>query len=116
MDKSIIEAIKVAIQQKQIVRFARRDIDSDYIYGIPLLLQKELVLVQFICDFTIDGYKILCLRDITEVYCSEEEIVYKKIMEQEGIFKEAVISQIENFINWKGLFEFLKKKVSSSNY
>lgn len=110
MDKSIIEAIKVAIQQKQIVRFARRDIDSDYIYGIPLLLQKELVLVQFICDFTIDGYKILCLRDITEVYCSEEEIVYKKIMEQEGIFKEAVISQIENFINWKGLFEFLKKK------
>ncbi len=31
-------------------------------------------------------------------------------MEQEGIFKEAVISQIKNFINWKGLFEFLKKK------
>lgn len=109
----MIEVIEIAIQQKQIVRFAREDIDSDYIYGIPLLLQNELVLVQFICDFTIDGFKVLCLRDITEVYRSEEEIVYKKIMEQEGIFKEAVVPQIENFINWKGLFEYLKKKYRS---
>lgn len=53
--------------------------------GIPLHLGQKYVLLGFLDDFQVNGYKILPVSTITRVRYEETELFYQRILDHEGI-------------------------------
>jgi hypothetical protein len=81
------EQIERAIAARQQVRFARGHVESPSIssvYGFPLAVGDELVLVQVVSDWALDGWTILRLADVTDVRSSEFDRFAERVLAGEG--------------------------------
>lgn len=79
--------------QKEIEAFheimiKRSKIDKNQIDCIPLEAGQDLVMVQYLYDFLIDGYKILRIKDITAIRSGNHERFSEKILRDEGILNQ----------------------------
>ena len=59
--------IKSCIASKKQVTIEREDVDDEPITAIPIMISQELLLIHYLYDFYIDGYKVLCIPDITTI-------------------------------------------------
>ena len=88
----------------------REPIDEYSIDCLPLAVGKQLVLIQYIYDFTFDGYKVLSLQDISNIKRSKVEKFFEKLIKDEGIYKQMTMPDLTCFDDWKGLIDELSKQ------
>lgn len=81
------------------IMIKRSNIDKDLLYCIPLKVGQDLVLVQYLYDFLIDGYKILRIKDITAIRSGDQERFSEKILCDEGILNQ-IQTPLVNVDNW----------------
>ncbi len=105
-----IEKIEECIKNGQLCAINRDMIDELSMYCFPIAMSEKLLLVLNVYDFNIDGYKIIRLEDISEVFCEDAEEFNEMIIRKEGIL-DNFSPEILDIENLKKVFNyFLKTK------
>ncbi len=93
--------VKEFMNNQQFVSIYRDKIDDHSIEGFILGVSDELLLLQYIYDFNLDGLMILRLSDITEIKSNETAKFQKQLLIQERIFEKIDFNFKLNIENWK---------------
>lgn len=77
--------IKSCIVSQKQVTIEWEEVDDEPITAIPIMISDQLLLIHYLYDFFMDGYKVLCRSDITKIRRGEIEEFHDQIMYKEGI-------------------------------
>jgi hypothetical protein len=91
------------LKERNLVSIYREPIDSNSIEGYVLALSDDLVVLQFVYDFKLDGIKVIRTADISEVDCSDTNLLQKDLMSQEGLEQIVPFDATFNTGNWRAL-------------
>lgn len=105
----MLEKLKKIYDKKQLVKLKREKISHYNNYGFIIMLNSELVLLQNCDEFTLEGYTVLRMDDISSVRSNKFERFVEKILKSEGTLDEVGITYNINLDNWQSLFQSLKK-------
>ncbi len=72
---------------RKLVSIRRDAIDSNSIQGFVLAASDELLLIQYVYDFNLDGLMVLRLSDVTEIKSGATDKFQKQLLIDEQIFK-----------------------------
>lgn len=102
-----IELLKQNIEIMHEVKIIRSRISEDALYSIPLGLGKDLVLLQGLDEFVLDGYFIIRLKDITSVEISKSQVFTLHILKEEGILNQIKKPALSSLDHWRDVLEEL---------
>lgn len=98
------------IAEKKCLKILRKDISETPLYGIPLLISDDFLLLSYECDFLLDGYIVICNKDISDII-TDERINYKNyILEKEGVLNKIVNHDITDLSNYHIIFNQLSSR------
>lgn len=112
MKKFDKDLLKSHIENFKYVSFLRKTIDSNWVDGFPISFSSKLVQILYTWDFTIDGYKVFRLKDISDLICGEKEEIFKIIVENENSKNELIRLNELVLQDWKTLFSYFLKNQS----
>jgi hypothetical protein len=104
----IREDLHNIIKMRCLAYITREIIDINAIDCIPLILGQDLLLVQYLFDFQLDGYMIIRIKDITFIRSDDIERFSEFILKKEGILSQIKEPPISNLESWGVVFEELK--------
>ena len=105
---------KLSLHQKKrdLVSVRRSKIDDNSIQGFVLAASDELVVLQYVYDFNLDGLMVLRASDITEVRCSATDKFQKGLLLQEGLEERVPFGATFDLRNWQSVIsQFAKEYV-----
>lgn len=105
-----MENIKQYIDGSLEIGIWREKIDDDLISAIPLKRSNDLLLILYLYDFMLDGYKVLSMKDITEIQREESDKFQDYIIQRQGIIKNVDRLEKANIDSWNNIFRFLHEK------
>jgi len=76
------------IADRTLISVRRRRIDKAWLQAFPLAVSQRLVLIQYVCDFHIDGFMLLRLRDISDWKIGDTNIFQRQLLQEEGVFDQ----------------------------
>lgn len=97
-----IEVIKQNIEALHEIKIRRSKINADDLNVIPLAIGQNLVLLQDLYDFSLDGYVIIRIKDVTSVVITKSQQFSQFILKEEGILnqiRKPLISSIDTWEN-----------------
>lgn len=97
--------IEKCLENKNCVTVYRELIDAYSIRGYLLDAGRELVLMQSVYDFSLDGFRLLRRRDITDIVYDAAEQFLEYIQVQEGIANAVGCPYALALDDWKDAFE-----------
>ena len=89
---------------KSLVSIRRDEIDGNRIQGFILDYSKELILIQYVYDFNLDGLMVLRLSDITDINSDKTDHLQTQILKEEGIYSKVSFKEVYNLSDWKSVF------------
>jgi len=103
---------QLAQHQKKhnLVSVHRDDIDDNAIQGFVLASSEELVVLQYVYDFNLDGLMVLRVADITEVRCSATDKFQKTLLEREGLLKKVPFGATFDLQTWGSVLSQFAKE------
>lgn len=101
--------IKKMINQKDLVGITRKH-DQEEIQSVILDHGENLLFIQYIFDFYLDGYKIINKNDIIDISISDVDILQKQILINEKLLNNIKKPFQINLSNWKSSFNDLKNQ------
>jgi hypothetical protein len=90
-------------KQRDLVSIRRDKIDENAIQGFILDSSEELLALQYVYDFNLDGLMFLRLEDITEVKSSITNKFQKELLEKEGLLERVPFGATFALNNWRTL-------------
>ncbi len=108
--KEITKALPDALKKDELNEIFRGEIDEVSILGNVLDISPELLRLESINDFTSNGYRILRIKDITEVSgCDTNDALcfMNSICRKENVFSSE--KPHIDIKSWSSVFEFLQK-------
>lgn len=107
-----INIIKQNIEKMHEIKIIRSNLDSDDLNAIPLGIGQNLVLLQGLYDFDLDGYLIIRIKDITSINITRSQQFSQRILKEEGILNRIRKPSINTLDNWKNVLNdlFIYKK------
>lgn len=111
IDQEKLNQIEYCINNKLFCAIGRDCIDDVMLYGIPLKISNELLLLGCVEDFLFNGYIVINLNDITTFKRDESDIFIDNILKNEKILPfqfntDFDISNLKNLMS-----QFLGKSV-----
>lgn len=85
----------------------REEIDEDLISAIPLKYSKDLLLISYLYDFNFDGYKVLCVKDITEIQRNQINEFHDYIIQRQRLKNTANRFEDIKIDGWHDVFQSL---------
>ena len=76
--------LKSCIDYKKQVTIERDEVDDEEITAIPIMMSRQLLLVHYLYDFYMDGYKVLRISDITKIERGEIALKNRQNLSMEG--------------------------------
>lgn len=105
----MINKLKTLMQGKNLVSIERDDKDEQSIHGFILAYSDELILLQYVYDFTLDGLLVLRVGDITSIESDEIDVFQTQLLKDEGIYANVDFSQQYDVKDWPAVFSSLGK-------
>lgn len=102
-----INIIKQNIENLHEVKIRRSKLDSDDLNVIPLGIGQNLVLLQELYDFDLNGYLIIRIKDITSINITKSQKFSQRILKEEGILNLIRKPSINSLDNWKNVLDEL---------
>jgi hypothetical protein len=97
-------------KQRDLVSIRRDEIDPNAIQAFILASSEELVALQYVYDFNLDGLMFLRVEDITEVKSSATGSFQKGLLEQEGLLARVPFGATFRLGNWTSLISQLSNE------
>jgi len=85
MPMNHVELLARHQRQRDLVTVRRDDIDDNGIQGYVLAMSDQLVALQHVYDFRLEGLMILRLADLTDVECSATSRFQNDLLVREGL-------------------------------
>lgn len=79
------QTLSTLLKSRRLVSIRRRDIDGYGIQGFLVGLSDNLLAVEYVYDFQIDGLMVLRRSDITEVRRTATDEFQERLLKKEGI-------------------------------
>lgn len=98
------------LEARKLVSITRDKIDYLSIQGFILAYSKELVLLQYVYDFRLDGLIVLRRRDITSVETSHTDEFQTQLLQDSGLFAQINFNPGYDLTNWESLLNTLGKQ------
>jgi hypothetical protein len=95
--------------KRNLISIERKDIDQNKIQAFVLKASSNLVLIQYVYDFNIDGLMVLRVSDISDITCSKTDIFQLKLLKDEKLFDQINFNQKYNLTDWKTTIADLRK-------
>jgi hypothetical protein len=93
--------------QRNLISIRREHLDSNSIQGFILGLSDELLLLQYVYDFNLDGLLVIRKADITDVNCRATDAFQKQLLITEGLFQQIPFGKCYNLEDWKSIISQL---------
>lgn len=90
-------------RDKDLLSIRRGNIDAYSTQGFLLGYSDELLLIQCICDFRLDGLMVLRTADITEIKCDATNQLQKELLIAEGLFQQVPFAAAFDLRDWKSI-------------
>jgi hypothetical protein len=97
-------------KQRDLVSIERAEIDVNSIQAFILDCSEELVALQYVYDFHLDGLMFLRVQDITEIKCSATDEFQKRLLDQEGLLERVQFGLGFELGNWASLIAQLSRE------
>jgi len=97
-------------KRRDLIDIRRSAIDSRGIQGFVLAASDELVVLQYVYDFHLDGLMVLRVADITEVRFKATDKLQKKLLAQEGLLERVPFNSAFDLRNWRSVISQLSKE------
>lgn len=101
--------IKSCIGSNKQVSIEREEVDDEPITAIPIMVSQQLLLIHYLYDFYLDGFKVLCISDITNVKRGELEEFHDEIIYKEGILSLLYTPKV-SISSWNDFFRTMMKE------
>ena len=96
--------------KKELVSIRRDGIDENRIQGFVLSFSDELVLLQYVYDFNLDGLMVLRLSDITKIESDKTDVFQTQILKDEGLYSQIDFEKKYDVNNWHTVFSSIGSK------
>jgi len=96
--------------QRSLISLRRAGIDDNIIQGFVICASDELVLLQYVYDFRLDGVMVLAVPDITEVRCTATDMFQRTLLEAEGLIEQVPFGMSVNLQNWRSAVDDLANR------
>ncbi len=101
------EKISTLKKQKCLVSIRRKKINNDRIQGFILDFSKNLILIQHVSNFHLDGLTILRVMDISNIESNKTDQVQTEILKANGVFAQVNFDREYKLTNWRSVFSTL---------
>ncbi|MEK8034971.1 hypothetical protein AACH06_29500 [Ideonella sp. DXS29W] len=102
-----MQTLPAYLKTKSLVSVRRRDVDDFGIQGFLVGLSDNLVALEYLCDFQLDGLTVLRRSDITEVRRTETDEFQERLLKREGIQAGTQAPMPLQLEGWKSLIQQL---------
>ena len=96
-------------KKRNLVSVRRSEIDDNSIQGFILAASEQLVVVQYVYDFNLDGLMVLRVADITEVRCSATDKFQKSLLAREKLIERVPFAEAFDLRNWRSVISQFSK-------
>ena len=97
-------------EERNLVSIYRSAIDDNAIQGFVLGDSRELVVLQYVYDFNLDGLMVLRTADITDVRCTATDKFQKQLLSQEGLSHNVPFALTLDLSGWRAVISQLAKE------
>ena len=112
MTNNHAESLALHQRQRDLVSVRRDDIDGNSIQGYVLAVSDQLVALQHISDFRLEGLMILRLDDLTEVECSAASRFHNELLVREGLVQAVPFGKPFDLESWPAIIGQLSREFS----
>ena len=92
-------------KDRNLISIRRDAIDKNSIQAFVLALSAELVVLQYVYDFNLDGLMVLRASDITEVRWSETDRFQRGLLERAGLLQRVPFDATFDLRNWQTIID-----------
>lgn len=82
------KSLQEHIERRDLVSIHRAIPDSHSIQGFVLACSKNLILLQYVYDFRLDGFRLLRRRDITELKAGDTDCFQRQLLVADGVLEQ----------------------------
>ena len=98
---------------KELVSISREKFDENTIHGFVLGESENLLLINYVYDFNLDGFMVLRKEDISLLETSKTDIFQTELLKSEGVYEKVNFDSKYNLSSWK---EFIESVVIDHKY
>ncbi len=98
------------VRERKLVSIRRGNIDENTIQGFVLSFSDQLVLIQYVFDFILDGLMVIRRADITEIKCNATDEFQKNLLVAEQLFQKVPFAESFDLHDWKSIINQLSKQ------
>lgn len=88
-------------EQRSLISLRRDRIDDNAIQGFVIGTSDDLVLLQYVYDFRLDGLMVLAVADITEVRCTATDRFQQTLLDTDGLVAQVPFGLRINLEDWR---------------
>jgi hypothetical protein len=97
-------------KERNLISIRRDAIDTNSIQGFVLASSAELVVLQYVYDFNLDGLMVLRVADITDVRWSATGRFQKGLLERAGLVQRVPFGATFDLRNWRAIIDQLSNE------
>lgn len=101
------EQLDAFIQNQALVAIRRDEIDTRCIQGVPLQFSDQLIRLQYVYDFHIDGQLIVRREDITDMLCRSTDRFQRRLLMDNGLFRQIDFNAPIELTSWSTMLSQL---------
>lgn len=91
------------VRDRKIVSIHRDHIDTNSIQGFILGFSDDLILIQYVYDFRLDGLLVLMVSDITDIKSNATNEFQKDLLIAEGLFQQIPFDLAFELHDWRSI-------------
>jgi hypothetical protein len=107
--RQVLGALRRGIDEKHCVQISREPLTQENWTGYPIALSDALVLLHVINDFSLDGFLILPLKDISYVRHGPAERFWERVLREEGTLAALPEAPAVRLDHWRTALEDVKR-------
>jgi len=92
-----------------LVSILRAEIDPNSIQGFILASSEQLVVLQYVYDFNLDGLMVLSTAEITKIRSTATDTFQRKLLAKEGLLKTVPFETAFDIRSWRSIIKQFAK-------
>jgi len=105
----MIEDLKKFKKERSLVSIRRKDLITEAFLGFILGFSDDLIFLQYVYDFNLDGFKVIRRSDIEEIKSDEADIFYTQMMKDDGLYQKIDFSRDYDVKDWNTVLSTIAK-------
>ncbi len=101
---------KQFLLDQSLVSIRRDSIDEYSIQGFVLAVSDELLLIQYVYDFHLDGLMVLRTQDVSDIKCAATNKFQKDLLIAEQLFQRVPFEKSFDVSSWRSILSQLAKQ------